>query len=75
MSKTQTKKSINEALSDLEEVYTLATELFNGSKAEAAEWMETPTTILFGASPIDVVLVGDGEVILKWLKERLNRHE
>jgi uncharacterized protein (DUF2384 family) len=51
-------------------VQDLATELFDGSKDRAIQWINSPTPLLFGSSPRDFILCGEGDKIIEWLKER-----
>lgn len=44
--------------------------LFNKNVEETAHWIVSPNTLLFGATPFEVCLRGDGKPLIKWLLDR-----
>jgi hypothetical protein len=44
--------------------------LFNKNVEETARWIVSPNTLLFGATPFEVCLRGDGKPLLRWLTDR-----
>lgn len=44
--------------------------LFNKNIDETARWIVSPNTLLFGSTPFEVCLRGDGKPLLKWLLDR-----
>ncbi|MBX3039190.1 MAG: DUF2384 domain-containing protein [Bdellovibrionaceae bacterium] len=58
---------------DIVMVTDLAFELFDGNQDETAAWLMSPNSLLFGDSPFEVCMRGDGEPLKKWLLERLDR--
>jgi hypothetical protein len=63
-----------EILAQINEASDLATELYDGIWEDAAMWMQTPNEILFRDSPLRAIANGDGHLVIKWLKDRLNRN-
>lgn len=53
----------------------LTLELFEGKKEDAINWFKAPNTFLFGESPFEVCIRGEGEFLLTWLKDRLGKDE
>ena len=62
-----------EILAQINEAADLATELYDGIWEDGAMWMQTPNESLFGDSPLRAIANGNGHLVIKWLKERLNR--
>ncbi len=48
----------------------IAYELFERSIEETANWMMSPNALLFGASPFEVCMRGDGQPLIAWLLDR-----
>ena len=73
MSKSDMDKAIEQckkAYEQYDEAFDLATVLFNGNVFEVNKWMQTPSDLLFGDSPTQAILSGDGQVVIDWLKGR-----
>lgn len=51
----------------------VAFELFNHSAKETEVWLMAPNTILFGDSPFEVCMRGEGDKLIEWLNKRLNQ--
>lgn len=58
---------------DIVLVTDLAYELFNSNYEETTLWLMSPNSLLFGDSPFEVCMRGDGEPLKKWLLERLGK--
>lgn len=52
----------------------IAYELFDKNIKETAAWLMSPNTVLFGESPFDVCMRGEGEGLINWLNQRLGRN-
>lgn len=48
-----------------------AFELFNESFEETKKWLLTPNEFLFGDTPFEVCMRGDGESLVQWLRNKL----
>jgi len=55
------------------EVEAMALELFNGSKEDVDKWMNDPNEFLFGWTPTQLIILGDGQVLIDWLLVRMNK--
>lgn len=44
--------------------------LFDKKVEETARWIVSPNTLLFGSTPFEVCLRGDGKPLIKWLMDR-----
>lgn len=44
--------------------------LFNKNVDETARWIVSPNTLLFGATPFEICLRGEGKPLIKWLLDR-----
>jgi len=53
----------------------LTLELFEGDKENAINWFNSPNTLLFGESPFEVCIRGEGKLLIKWLKDRLGKED
>lgn len=51
----------------------LAIELFDNKIEEAVNWFQTPNTLLFGESPFEVCIRGEGKFLINWLMGRLGK--
>lgn len=54
----------------------LATDLvfeLTRSLPETGKWLMSPSSILFGDSPFEVILRGDGNAIIAWLNQRTGK--
>lgn len=51
----------------------LAVELFGDNTEEAVNWFQTPNTLLFGESPFEVCIRGEGKILINWLMGRLGK--
>lgn len=51
----------------------LAVELFGDNIEEAVNWFQTPNTLLFGESPFEVCIRGEGKFLINWLMGRLGK--
>lgn len=51
----------------------LAVELFGDNIEEAVNWFQTPNTLLFGESPFEVCIRGEGKILINWLMGRLGK--
>lgn len=51
----------------------LAIELFSDNTEEAVNWFQTPNTLLFGESPFEVCIRGEGKILINWLMGRLGK--
>ena len=51
----------------------LAVELFDNNIEEAVNWFQTPNTLLFGESPFEVCIRGEGKFLINWLMGRLGK--
>ena len=51
-------------------VTDVAFQLFGKNPEETAKWLTTPNILLFGKSPFEICLRGDGNVLIKWLLDR-----
>lgn len=70
------KQLIN--LNQIIEALTLTIELFlSGDKSieDGVKWFFKPQEFLFKKSPFEVCLIGEGENLIQWLKNRLNKSE
>jgi len=65
-----TKPTNEEMMRQYCEVMDLATKLHGDDLEDACVWTQTPSEFLFGWSPTEVVFMGDGEILLNWLRER-----
>jgi hypothetical protein len=45
-------------------------ELLDRNLEETKKWMMVPNTVVFGDSPFEVCMRGEGETLIEWLKER-----
>ncbi len=52
----------------------LAIELFNNNIEEAITWFQVPNTLLFGESPFEVCIRGEGKFLINWLMGRLGKN-
>jgi len=57
----------------LKDLYQKAETLF-GEKATET-WMSTPNDYFSGISPLDKVMLGEGEAVILLLKERIGEYE
>lgn len=48
----------------------IAYELFNKNHEETAKWLMTPNILLFGKSPFEICMRGDGQRLIEWLLDR-----
>ena len=64
------KAKIKKLLKEREEATNLIAKLLDGDLEKARKWMDTPTELLFGYSPTEAIFGGEGEAVIKWLKER-----
>lgn len=48
----------------------IAFTLFNKDEKETARWIVAPNTFLFGSTPFEICLRGDGTPLIKWLLDR-----
>ena len=62
--------SNDEMLAQYEEAKELATELFNGIWEDAVMWMQMPNEAMFGSSPGELIVQGDGQLLIDLLKTR-----
>lgn len=53
----------------------LTLELFQGDKENAINWFNSPNTLLFGESPFEVCIRGEGKLLINWLKDRLGKDD
>lgn len=44
--------------------------LFEKNAEETAKWVVSPNTLLFGSTPLEVCMRGDGKQLIKWLLDR-----
>lgn len=55
----------------------LAVELFDSNTdnnfEEAINWFQTPNTLLFGESPFEVCIRGEGKFLINWLMGKLGK--
>jgi uncharacterized protein (DUF2384 family) len=51
----------------------LAFELFGEDKKETSSWLMAPNAMLFGDSPFEVCMRGEGEKLIQWLNQRLGK--
>lgn len=51
----------------------LAFELFGENKEETSSWLMAPNAILFGDTPFEVCMRGEGEKLIEWLNQRLGK--
>ena len=51
----------------------LAVELFDNNIEEAIKWFQIPNTLLFGESPFEVCIKGEGKFLIDWLMGRLGK--
>ncbi len=51
----------------------LAVELFGENTEKAVNWFQTPNTLLFGESPFEVCIRGEGKILINWLMGRLGK--
>lgn len=49
----------------------LAFELLDHDFVETRSWLMSPNSMMFGDTPFEVCMRGDGDVLIGWLKERL----
>jgi hypothetical protein len=52
------------------EIQTLAQNLFKDSEEETRKWLLSSTEALFGSSPVEIILQGEGQTLIDWLRER-----
>lgn len=48
----------------------IAFQLFDKNVEETGRWIVSPNTLLFGSTPFEVCLRGDGKPLIKWLLDR-----
>ena len=53
----------------------LVVELFDNNIEEAVNWFQIPNTFLFGESPFEVCIRGEGKFLINWLMGRLGKDE
>lgn len=51
----------------------LAIELFNNDIENAINWFQAPNALLFGESPFEVCIRGEGKFLINWLMGRLGK--
>ena len=51
----------------------LAIELFNDNVEDAVSWFQTPNTLLFGETPFETCIKGDGKFLINWLRGKLGK--
>ena len=51
----------------------LTMELFGDNIEGAVNWFQTPNTLLFGESPFEVCIRGEGKILINWLMSRLGK--
>ncbi len=51
----------------------LVYELMEQNQKQTIEWLTAPSTLLFGDSPLEVIMRDEGEAIISWLLEKLGR--
>ena len=51
----------------------LAIEIFNNNIEEAVNWFQVPNTLLFGESPFEVCIRGEGKFLINWLMGSLGK--
>lgn len=54
-------------------VTDLAYDLFGNNEKETVTWLMSPNSTLFGDSPFEVCMRGDGSKLIQWLSERLGK--
>lgn len=64
------KLTNDQMLAQYEEAKELATALFDGIWEDAVMWMQFPNEAMFGSSPMEVIVNGDGQALIDWLKTR-----
>jgi uncharacterized protein (DUF2384 family) len=64
---------INKIKEQLSKVEAMALELFNGNKEDADAWMKDPNEFLFGWTPGQLIISGEGQVLIDWLLVRMNK--
>ena len=60
-----------EIQNQLIEAINLTLELFKDDTIAGVKWFQSPNDYLFGATPFEVCLRGDGEGLLNFLKAKL----
>lgn len=50
-----------------------AYELLGSDKARTKTWLMSPNTLIFGDSPFEVCMRGEGEKLVEWLEERCQK--
>ena len=53
------------------QVQDLAYEVFDGDTEKANDWLLEPNSYFFNNSPIEYILLGNGQAVLDSLRERL----
>lgn len=61
---------LSERIIDLVTVTDIAYELFEKNADETTNWMMSPNTLLFAASPFEVCMRGDAKPLIEWLLDR-----
>lgn len=51
----------------------LVYELMENDQEKTIKWLTTPNTLLFGDSPLEVIMRDEGNAIISWLLEKLGR--
>ena len=51
----------------------LAIEAFKEDTDKALRWFQTPNNFLFGDTPFEVCIRGDGKLLIEWLLRRLGK--
>ena len=72
--KLSTLKNIKKGILQVVIGTDLSIEVFNNNVEEAVNWFSTPNTLLFGESPFEVCIRGEGNFLIDWLNARLGKN-
>ena len=57
------------------EVFTLVLEYFHGARDRAELWMTSKNPLLGDVTPDDMIAMGRGQKVLRWVRESLSENE
>ncbi len=72
--KLSTLKNIKKGILQVVIGTDLSIEVFKNNVEEAVNWFSTPNTLLFGESPFEVCIRGEGNFLINWLNTRLGKN-
>lgn len=60
---------------EIEEVIRLVSDFFRGNKTKTAAWLKTPNPMFGYVSPYEMIDMGRGATLLKWVRAALAENE